>query len=155
MGGGALFFDDDNDGWVDIFLVKRRASIEGPTRRPNSYLFHNNRDGTFRMSEEAGLTNSGWGQGCASATTTTTASTDCRVVRGERAPHNNGDGRSPTSRRRRVPETPPVGASVVSSIRPDGRIDLFAQLRELDPPAPLGSVWTPPTAATTNSGAVR
>ena len=34
-------------------------------RKPSSYLFHNNRDGTFTdVTEKAGLTHSGWGQAC-------------------------------------------------------------------------------------------
>ena len=33
--------------------------------KPTSYLFHNNRDGTFTdVTEKAGLTHSGWGQAC-------------------------------------------------------------------------------------------
>jgi enediyne biosynthesis protein E4 len=66
MGCGAAFFDYDNDGWLDIFLVN--ASSLDPDvrdRRPTSFLFHNNRDGTFTdVTAKAGLTRSGWGQAC-------------------------------------------------------------------------------------------
>jgi hypothetical protein len=66
MGGGVAFFDYDNDGWLDIFLVNG-TSLD-PTarnRNPTSYLFRNNGDGTFTdVTEEAGLTRSGWGQAC-------------------------------------------------------------------------------------------
>jgi enediyne biosynthesis protein E4 len=66
MGGGVALFDYDNDGWLDIFLVN--GSSFDPTvrdRKPTSYLFHNNRDGTFSdVTQKAGLTHSGWGQGC-------------------------------------------------------------------------------------------
>jgi hypothetical protein len=66
MGGGAALFDYDNDGWLDIFLVNG-TSLD-PTvrdRHPTSYLFRNNRDGTFTdVTAKAGLTRSGWGQGC-------------------------------------------------------------------------------------------
>jgi hypothetical protein len=66
MGGGVAFFDYDNDGWLDIFLVNG-TSLD-PTlrdRNPTSYLFRNNRDGTFTdVTEKARLTRSGWGQGC-------------------------------------------------------------------------------------------
>ena len=66
MGGGAAFFDYDHDGWLDIFLVNGASLDEKPgDREPTSYLFHNNRDGTFTdVTRKAGLTHSGWGQGC-------------------------------------------------------------------------------------------
>jgi hypothetical protein len=66
MGGGVAFFDYDHDGWLDIFLVNGTA-FEGfaEGREPTSYLFHNNRDGTFTdVTRDAGLVRSGWGQGC-------------------------------------------------------------------------------------------
>ena len=66
MGGGVALFDYDNDGWLDIFLVNG-TSLDPATRdrQPTSYLFHNNRDGTFTdVTGKAGLTRSGWGQAC-------------------------------------------------------------------------------------------
>jgi hypothetical protein len=66
MGGGAAFFDYDHDGWLDIFLVNG-TSLDPAVRdrQPRSYLFHNNRDGTFTdVTAKAGLTHTGWGQGC-------------------------------------------------------------------------------------------
>ena len=66
MGAGVAFFDYDHDGWLDIFLVNG-TTIEGfpAGEEPTSYLFHNNRDGTFTdVTRDAGLTRTGWGQGC-------------------------------------------------------------------------------------------
>ena len=66
MGCGAAFFDYDNDGWLDIFLVNA-TSLDPAVRdsRPTSHLFRNNRDGTFSdVTERAGLLRSGWGQAC-------------------------------------------------------------------------------------------
>ena len=66
MGGGAAFYDYDHDGWLDIFLVNG-SSLDPKVRdsQPASYLFHNNRDGTFTdVTKKAGLTHSGWGQAC-------------------------------------------------------------------------------------------
>src|SRR5690348_10345484 len=66
MGCGVAIIDYDNDGWPDIFLVN--GSRFGPPaggRAPASYLFHNNRDGTFTdVTRKAGLTYTGWGQAC-------------------------------------------------------------------------------------------
>ena len=66
MGGGVALFDYDNDGWLDIFLVNGSSfDPAAADRKPTSYLFHNNRDGTFSdVTQKAGLTHSGWGQGC-------------------------------------------------------------------------------------------
>jgi enediyne biosynthesis protein E4 len=66
MGCGVALFDYDNDGWLDIFLVNGTSLAPAERdRRPTSYLFHNNRDGTFTdVTKRAGLTRSGWGQGC-------------------------------------------------------------------------------------------
>jgi hypothetical protein len=66
MGGGVAFFDYDHDGWLDIFLING-TSFDPAIResRPTSYLFHNNRDGTFTdVTKKSGLTHSGWGQAC-------------------------------------------------------------------------------------------
>ena len=66
MGCGAAFFDYDHDGWLDIFLVNGSSfDPKVRDRKPASYLFHNNRDGTFTdVTQKAGLTHSGWGQAC-------------------------------------------------------------------------------------------
>src|SRR6266699_2824074 len=47
-GSGAAFFDYDNDGWPDIFLVNG-TTLEGfpKDKDPTSHLYHNNREGTF------------------------------------------------------------------------------------------------------------
>jgi hypothetical protein len=64
-GCGVAFYDYDNDGWLDIFLVNG-SRLEGFStgQAPTSHLFHNNRDGTFTdVTIKAGLAHSGWGQG--------------------------------------------------------------------------------------------
>ena len=96
MGGGAAFFDYDNDGWLDIFLVNG-TSFDPAARdaRPTSYLFHNNRDGTFTdVTKKAGLTQSGWGQGCCVGDYDNDGFDDLFVSYWGRNVlyHNNGDG---------------------------------------------------------------
>jgi hypothetical protein len=64
-GCGVAFYDYDNDGWLDIFLVNGWR-LEGfpPGQEPTSHLFKNNRDGTFTdVTAKAGLIHHGWGQG--------------------------------------------------------------------------------------------
>jgi enediyne biosynthesis protein E4 len=60
IGCGAAFFDYDNDGWIDIFLLsgtRREGAPEDATNR----LYKNNRDGTFTdVTEKAGLRRQGW-----------------------------------------------------------------------------------------------
>src|ERR1035438_3228995 len=46
MGGGCAFFDYDNDGWMDIFILGGRR-LEGVPPGASNRLYHNNRDGTF------------------------------------------------------------------------------------------------------------
>jgi hypothetical protein len=46
MGGGCAFFDYDNDGWMDIFIVGGRT-LEGIPPGASNRLYKNNRDGTF------------------------------------------------------------------------------------------------------------
>ena len=66
MGAGVALFDFDNDGWLDIFLVNGSTfQNTANAHKPTSYLFRNNRDGTFTdVTQKAGLTATGWGQGC-------------------------------------------------------------------------------------------
>jgi hypothetical protein len=64
-GPGIAFYDYDNDGWLDIFLING-TRLEGfPSgQAPTNHLYHNNRDGTFTdVTEKAGLTHTGWGYG--------------------------------------------------------------------------------------------
>ncbi len=64
-GCGVAFYDYDNDGWLDIFLVNG-SRLEGfpAGQAPSSHIFKNNRDGTFTdVTAQAGLLHSGWGQG--------------------------------------------------------------------------------------------
>jgi hypothetical protein len=63
MGGGCAFFDYDNDGWMDIFIVGGRRLEDIPPGASNR-LYKNNRDGTFAdVTEKAGLFDVGWGVG--------------------------------------------------------------------------------------------
>jgi hypothetical protein len=63
MGGGCAFFDYDNDGWMDIFILGGRQLDGIPTGSGNR-LYRNNRDGTFSdVTAKAGLSDPGWAVG--------------------------------------------------------------------------------------------
>jgi len=63
MGGGCAFFDYDNDGWMDIFILGGRRLEDIPADASNR-LYKNNRDGTFTdVTRKAGLWDAGWAVG--------------------------------------------------------------------------------------------
>ncbi len=66
-GCGLAFYDYDDDGWLDLFLVNG-SRLEGfaAGQEPHSHLFKNNRDGTFTdVTIGSGLEHkTGWGQAC-------------------------------------------------------------------------------------------
>jgi hypothetical protein len=63
MGGGCAFFDYDNDGWMDIFILGGRRLEDIPAGASNR-LYKNNRDGTFTdVTRQAGLWDAGWAVG--------------------------------------------------------------------------------------------
>ena len=95
-GCGVAFYDYDNDGWLDIFLVNG-TRLEGfpPGQAPTNRLFKNNRDGTFTdVTAKAGLAHSGWGQGVCIGDYDNDGYEDLFVAYfGKNALyHNNGDG---------------------------------------------------------------
>ena len=66
-GCGAAFYDYDQDGWLDIFLVNgnRFETKWTAATSPVSRLFKNNRDGTFTdVTLASGIARTGWGSGC-------------------------------------------------------------------------------------------
>ncbi|MEK7830930.1 MAG: VCBS repeat-containing protein, partial [Acidobacteriota bacterium] len=56
-GGGGLFFDFDNDGWQDVYLVNSGPSDFFTPKTPiRNALYRNNHDGTFTdVTEKAGV----------------------------------------------------------------------------------------------------
>src|SRR5688572_7509957 len=70
MGPGVAFFDYDNDGWMDVFLVNSGTSdFYTPAAPPKNALYKNNRNGTFTdVTDAAGVAGGReFGMGCAIA----------------------------------------------------------------------------------------
>jgi hypothetical protein len=95
-GSGIAFFDYNNDGYQDIFMVNGSAvqsfAVED---QPTNHLFRNNRNGTFTdVTKEAGLVHSGWGQGVCAGDYDNDGWLDLFVTYyGKNVLyHNNGDG---------------------------------------------------------------
>ncbi len=60
VGCGMAFFDYDNDGWIDLFVLNG-TRLEGAPPGTTNRLYKNNRDGTFTdVTEKAGLVRTGW-----------------------------------------------------------------------------------------------
>jgi hypothetical protein len=95
-GCGVAFYDYDNDGWLDIFLVNGWRLEGFPSgEEPTSHLFKNNRDGTFTdVTVKAGLVHHGWGQGVCIGDYDNDGNDDLFVSYfGKNVLyHNNGDG---------------------------------------------------------------
>jgi hypothetical protein len=150
-GCGCAFFDYDNDGWLDIFLVNgtRFETQWPPGKAPISRLYKNNRDGTFTdVTSKAGLARTGWGQGVCAGDFDNDGFEDLYVTYwGDCALwHNNGDGTfTDVARKAGVTTNPGNGRArwntgcAFLDYDKDGLLDLFvANYIDFDPKtAPL------------------
>jgi hypothetical protein len=134
-GCGLAFYDYDNDGWLDVFLVNGwRLEGFAKGQEPHCHLFKNNRDGTFTdVTKGSGLElRTGWGQACCVGDYDNDGHDDLFVTYyGQNALyHNNGDGTfvDVTERAGLVQPGPKVrwntGCTWVDYDR-DGHLDLF------------------------------
>jgi len=94
MAAGCAFFDYDNDGWMDIFILGGRR-LEATPEYGGNRLYKNNRDGTFTdVTVKAGLLDAGWAQGVCVGDYDNDGFEDLFLTYygQNRLYHNNGDG---------------------------------------------------------------
>jgi hypothetical protein len=131
MGPGVAFFDYDNDGWVDIFLVNSGpADFYQPKASLKNALYRNNRDGTFTdITDKAGVGGGReFGMGCAVADYDNDGYQDLLVTAYGRCTlyHNNGNGTFTDVTDRAGVAAPGWTTSAVwFDYDNDGRLDLF------------------------------
>ncbi|MGA8233647.1 MAG: VCBS repeat-containing protein, partial [Candidatus Acidiferrales bacterium] len=129
-GAGCAFFDYDNDGWMDIYLVNSGScDFYNPNPPLSNALYRNNRDGTFTdVTKQARVPGNAYGMGVAAADYDGDGFTDLYVSQYPRGIlyHNNGDGTFTDVTEKAGVLTPGWGTSAVwFDYDNDGRLDLF------------------------------
>jgi hypothetical protein len=129
-GPGCAFFDYDNDGWMDIYLVNSgKCDFFDPPQRLRNALYHNNRDGTFTdVTERAGVPGNAYGMGVAAGDYDGDGHQDLYVTQYPRSIlyHNNGDGTFTDVTAKAGVAAPGWSTSAVwFDYDNDGRLDLF------------------------------
>ena len=130
VGAGCVFFDYDNDGWMDIYLVNSGPSDFFTPKVPlKNALYHNNHNGTFtNVTDKAGVGGGTFGMGASAGDYDGDGWMDLYVTSYGRnlLYHNNGDGTF-----KDVTENAGVAApgwstcSVWFDYDNDGKLDLF------------------------------
>ena len=131
MSGGGLFFDYNEDGWVDVFLVDG-GSLTDPAgaKRARHRLYRNRGNGTFEdVTAASGLTHRAYGMGTCAADYDNDGWTDLYVTNvGPNTLYHNNDGKTFTDVTQKAAVT---AGSVFSAscafadIDRDGDVDLF------------------------------
>jgi enediyne biosynthesis protein E4 len=130
IGCGCAFFDYDNDGWMDVFILGGTRRDGDPPAAGNR-LYKNNRDGTFTdVTAKAGLLATGWASAVCVGDYDNDGFEDlfCTAFGQNRLYRNNGDGTFTDVTKAAGLSTPDTrwgaGCSFVDYNR-DGHLDLF------------------------------
>ncbi len=101
-GAGAMFFDYDGDGWLDIYLCNGRWNERVSSNQSRhlrdklrNALYRNNHDGTFTdVTEKAGVAGKGFAFGCSAADFDNDGDLDLYILNfgPNELYRNNGDG---------------------------------------------------------------
>ena len=127
----AAFCDFDRDGWLDVFILTNLLDgVEHPNGQ-RSYLFHNNKDGTFtNVTDRAGISGEGQGHSATWWDYDNDGWPDLYVANDFAAPdklyHNNRDGTFTNVIDQVVPHMPYSSmGSDLGDVNNDGRIDFL------------------------------
>ena len=130
VGAGCAFFDYDNDGWMDIYLVNSGpCDFYKPPAPLRNALYRNNRDGTFTdVTAKAGVPGNAYGMGVAVGDYNGDGLPDLYVTQYPNSIlyRNNGDGTFTDVTAQAGVSSPGWATSAVwFDYDNDGRLDLF------------------------------
>jgi hypothetical protein len=131
MGSGGLFFDYNEDGWVDVFIVDGGSLVDAKVdATARDRLYRNRGNGTFDdVSASSGIVHAGYGMGACAADYDNDGWTDLYVtaVGPNRLYHNDGGKRfSDVTARAGVAGSPVFSTSCAFlDAERDGDVDLF------------------------------
>ncbi len=131
MSGGGLFFDYDNDGWLDVFLVDG-GSLTNPAidKTARHRLYHNRGNGTFQdATASSGITHNAYGMGACAADVNNDGWIDLYVTSvgvNSLYQNNAGKGFIDVTKTAGVAGAPMFSASCAfADVDRDGDVDLF------------------------------
>ena len=137
-GSGGGFFDYDNDGYLDIYLINARPQGEQTVTSPlpTNVLYHNNGDGSFTdVTRVAGMGDTRYGVGATTGDYDNDGDIDLYLTNfGSNALYrNNGDGTfTDVAASAQVADTG-WGTSCAFAADNDGFLTLCQQLRKIHP----------------------
>jgi hypothetical protein len=130
MGSGGLFFDFDNDGWIDVFLVDGGSKADRLVARSAQHrLFHNRRNGTFDdVTATSGIRHLAYGMGACAGDYDNDGLTDLYITNdGPNTLYRNAGNGSFTDVTARAGVGSPLWSTscAFADFDRDGRLDLF------------------------------
>jgi enediyne biosynthesis protein E4 len=131
LGPGCAFFDYDNDGWMDLYLVNYGpCDFFKPSKPLQSALYKNNRAGSFTdVTEKTGVGGNVFGMGATAGDYDNDGYVDLLVTAYDHSPilyRNNGDSTfSDVSSKSGIATNSWTTSAVWFDYDNDGRLDLF------------------------------